>query len=64
MLDSQKVIAIVKDIEWNISKDKRIKPVVILMVQANIGGVDITRVTGNNARFIKDNGIGKGSELK
>ncbi len=63
MLESQKVIAIVKDIEWNISKDKRIKPVVIIN-KVNIGGVDITRVTGNNARFIKDNGIGKGSELE
>lgn len=63
MLESQKVIAIVKDIEWNISKDKRIKPVVIIN-KVNIGGVDITRVTGNNARFIKDNGIGKGAELE
>ena len=63
MLENQKVIAIVKDIEWNISKDKRIKPVVIIN-KVNIGGVDITRVTGNNARFIKDNGIGVGTELE
>tara|TARA_B100001121_G_scaffold309453_1_gene336348 strand:+ start:9272 stop:11206 length:1935 start_codon:yes stop_codon:yes gene_type:complete len=63
MLENQKVIAIVKDIEWNVSKDKRIKPVVIIN-KVNIGGVDITRVTGNNARFIKDNGIGKGTELE
>tara|TARA_Y100000590_G_scaffold65003_1_gene70191 strand:- start:2995 stop:4929 length:1935 start_codon:yes stop_codon:yes gene_type:complete len=63
MLESQKVIATVKDVEWNISKDKRIKPVVIIN-KVNIGGVDITRVTGNNARFIKDNGIGKGAELE
>lgn len=63
MLESQKVIATVKDVEWNVSKDKRIKPVVIIN-KVNIGGVDINRVTGNNARFIKDNGIGKGSELE
>lgn len=63
MLESQKVIAIVKDVEWNVSKDKRIKPVVIIN-KVTIGGVDINRVTGNNARFIKDNGIGVGSELE
>jgi len=63
MLESQKVTATVKDVEWNISKDKRIKPVVIIN-KVNISGVDITRVTGNNARFIKDNGIGKGTELE
>jgi DNA ligase (NAD+) len=63
MLESQKVIATVKDVEWNVSKDKRIKPVVIIN-KVTIGGVDINRVTGNNARFIKDNGIGVGSELE
>lgn len=63
MLESQKVIATVKDVEWNVSKDKRIKPVVIIN-KVTIGGVDINRVTGNNARFIKDKGIGIGSELE
>ena len=63
ILDDQKVIATVKDVEWNVSKDKRIKPVVIIN-KVTIGGVDINRVTGNNARFIKDNGIGKGTELE
>lgn len=63
ILDDQKVIATVKNVEWNISKDKRIKPVVIIN-KVTIGGVDINRVTGNNARFIKDNGIGKGTELE
>ena len=63
MLENQKVIATVKNIEWNVSKDRRIKPVVIIN-KVNIGGVDINRVTGNNARFIKDNGIGVGSELE
>jgi NAD-dependent DNA ligase len=63
ILDDQKVIATVKNVEWNVSKDKRIKPVVIIN-KVTIGGVDINRVTGNNARFIKDNGIGKGTELE
>ena len=63
MLENQKVFAIVKDVEWNVSKDKRIKPVVIIN-KVNIGGVDITRVTGNNARFIKDNGIGKDTKIE
>ena len=63
MLDNQKVSTVVKNIEWNISKDKRIKPVVIIN-KVSIGGVDITRVTGNNARYIKENGIGIGSEIE
>ena len=63
MLENQKVTATVKDVEWNISKDKRIKPVVIID-KVNIGGVDINRVTGNNARFIKDNSIGKGAKIE
>lgn len=63
MLESQKVIATVKNIEWNISKDKRIKPVVIIN-KVTIGGVDISRVTGNNARYIKDNGIGIDAQVE
>lgn len=63
ILDNQSKKAVVKDIEWNISKDKRIKPVIIIN-KINIGGVDISRVTGNNARFIKDNKIGKNSEIE
>lgn len=48
------------NVEWNKSKDGKFKPV-ILVQDVNIGGVTIKRVTGNNARFIKDNNIGKGA---
>lgn len=58
-----KVITNVIDIEWNVSKDGKIKPVIIIK-KINIGGVDINRVTGNNARFIKENNIGKDTILE
>jgi DNA ligase (NAD+) len=55
--EKQKSETTVIGIEWNKSKDGRIKPT-ILVNDINIGGVTIKRVTGNNARFIKDNNIG------
>lgn len=58
-----KVTTNVLNIEWNVSKDGKIKPVIIIE-KINIGGVDINRVTGNNARFIKENNIGKDTVLE
>jgi DNA ligase (NAD+) len=54
---------VVIGIEWNKSKDGRIKPT-ILIKDTIIGGVTIKRVTGNNARFIKENGIGIGAVIE
>jgi len=50
-------------IEWNLSKTKAIKPVVLLE-PFNVEGVTISRVTGYNAKFIADNQIGEGSILR
>ena len=44
-------------IEWNISKNGAIKPVVLL-TEFDIDGVTIKRATGYNARFILENKIG------
>jgi DNA ligase (NAD+) len=53
---------IVKGVEWNPSKDGYLKPV-ILVETVLIDGNSYNRVTGNNARFINNNGIGKGAKI-
>jgi len=63
VLEDQKAITTVIDIEWNKSKDGYIKPTV-LIEPINIGGVTIKRVTGNNAKFIKNNFIDKGTVIE
>lgn len=49
-------------ISWNISKNGSIKPVAIVN-PINLGGVVVSRCTLNNARFVKDNGLGVGSRV-
>jgi NAD-dependent DNA ligase len=63
ILEDQITEATINNIEWNISKDGLIKPVLIIN-PVNIGGVTITRVTGNNARNIVDNKLGKDAIIK
>jgi DNA ligase (NAD+) len=63
ILEDQKKITKVKSIEWNISKDGFIKPTIIIE-PIEIGGVEIKRVTGNNAKFILDKGLGKGAKVE
>ena len=52
-----------RGIEWNLSKTKALKPVV-LVEPFDVEGVTISRVTGYNAKFILDNSIGAGSILE
>jgi DNA ligase (NAD+) len=54
---------IVNDVEWNISKDKYLKPIV-KFTPVNINGVSIKQATGFNADFIVKNKIGVGSIIK
>lgn len=63
LLDDNIKDAIVKDIEWNISKSGKIIPVVIIK-PIDLGGVTISRVSANNAKYIKDNNIGKNTKIK
>lgn len=49
-------------IEWNITKDKYIQPVVTFD-GVEIDGVIVKRATGKNAKFIKENNIGPGSKI-
>jgi len=63
ILEDQIIEATVLDIEWNISKDGLIKPVLILE-PVEIGGVEISRVTAHNARNVINLKLGKGAIIK
>lgn len=53
---------VVENIEWNPSKDYKLKPVAIL-APVDLNGVTVSRATMNNYQWIEDNGIGIGSEV-
>lgn len=63
VLEDQKAITTVKDIEWKVSKDGYIVPTVIID-SVDIGGVTISRVTGDNAKNIMDNMISPGAKIE
>lgn len=63
VLDDQKGITTVLDIEWNVSKNGYLNPTLILK-PIEIGGVEIKRATGFNAKFIVDNILGPGAEIE
>lgn len=54
---------IVEDIEWEPTMYGYIQPTVIVK-EVKIGGCKITRATGHNAKYIKENKIGKGAKIK
>lgn len=58
----KRVITTVNKIEWNVSKDGYLKPLVYFDMVI-IDNVNIQKATGHNAKFIKDNAIGKGSKI-
>lgn len=62
-LDDQIAQTKVSFVEWNISKDNYLKPIVHFEPVV-IGGVTISKSTGFCARFIKDNGIGEGAIIE
>lgn len=50
-------------ISWNISKQGLLKPIIHIK-PIKLDGVTVSNVTGNNARFVKDMGIGIGAIVK
>jgi DNA ligase (NAD+) len=56
-------ITTVIDVEYKLSKDNRYKPRVIFN-KVHIDQVNIECASGYNAKFIQDNGIGKGAIIK
>jgi DNA ligase (NAD+) len=49
-------------ITWNISKQGLLKPVLHIK-PVKLDGVTVSNVTGNNARFVKDMGLGVGAKV-
>ena len=47
-------------ISWNISKQGLLKPILHIK-PVRLDGVTVSNVTGNNARFVKDSGLGVGA---
>jgi DNA ligase (NAD+) len=62
-LPGQTIIATVEKVKWEVSKHGYIKPVVVIE-PIELGGVTISKATGFNAKFIKDNEIGEGAEVE
>ena len=58
----QKAESEVIGISWNISKQGLLKPIIHIN-PIRLDGVTVSNVTGNNARFIKDMGIGIGAKV-
>lgn len=63
ILQDQIAKTTIESIEWNISKDGYLKPT-LLLKPVSIGGVEIKRTTGNNAKFIVDNVLGPGAVIE
>ena len=49
-------------ISWNISKQGLLKPI-LHITPVKLDGVTVSNVTGNNARFVKDLGLGIGAKV-
>ncbi len=62
ILTHDKAEVIVKDVQWNISKNGLLKPVVIFD-KVIIDGAGIHRATAHNAQYIFKNNIGPGSRI-
>lgn len=62
ILTHEEAEVIVKEVEWNVSKDGFLKPTV-LFDPVVIAGVKIQRATGFNGAFIEKNVIGPGARI-
>lgn len=58
----QKAESEVISISWNISKQGLLKPILHIK-PVKLDGVTVSNVTGNNARFVKDMGLGVGAKV-
>lgn len=60
---SESAITTVKQIIWTPSKDAGLRPVVEFN-QVHLAGVNITKASAYNAKYVKENGLGKGSSIE
>jgi NAD-dependent DNA ligase len=63
LAELETAIVTVKQVEWNVSKDGYLKPKLILN-PTKLSGVIIKNVTAFNAKYIVDNSIGPGTQIK
>lgn len=61
--DSNLAIATVIEVQWNVSKNGYMKPRVKIE-PVELVGVTVQHATGFNAKFIVDNGIGPGAQVR
>ena len=59
----QSAITTVLEISWNISKQGYLKPI-LRIEPVRLDGVTVSNVTANNARFVKDMGLGVGAKIR
>lgn len=60
---SQAAVTVVRDVLWQVSRTKLLKPT-ILLEPVLVGGVTIQRATGYNYRFIADHKVGAGARVE
>ena len=63
ILEDQKAESKIINVEWKVSKNGYLNPTVVIEPVC-VGGVEIKRVTAHNAKFVVDNGIGKGAIIE
>lgn len=54
----------VSSVEWNVSKDGLLKPVVRFSQSVRLGGAEVRQATGFNAAYINDHVLGPGSVVR
>lgn len=62
MSSSEEALTTVKEVIWQASKDRRLKPIVIVD-SVFLSGANIDRATAHNAKFVVDNKIGPGAKI-
>jgi DNA ligase (NAD+) len=63
ILNDQKMVATILKIEWNISKDNYLKPKVSIE-PTEVGDVTIRYCTAHNAKYVVENGLGRGAVVE
>jgi NAD-dependent DNA ligase len=63
LAELETAIVTVEQVEWNVSKDHYLKPKLILN-PTKLSGVIIKNVTAFNAKYIVENSIGPGTQIK
>lgn len=61
--EAESTETIIKDIEWTLSRTKRMVPVA-MVEPVFLSGATVERATCNNAKQVKEWGLGKGAEIK